>query len=235
MGGFGNTDVDFDGRTGEGDVDHWQVGGYLSYFTDTWFFNAGGGMGDMNIESDRDIDFGSSIGSISRVAHAEYDGDVSYFYGKGGYSFDTGNGFKITPEAGLTWAKVKQDAFEETGANEIDLIVDEQSVESIRATAQLRFSKTFRSGNGGGWMPYARVGVAHEFEDDLRPISSRFRAAPGTSFTVFGEVPRETTAIFGLGVTGKVSDAFTLFLDYSGEMGGNYSEHVISGGARISF
>ncbi|MEN3951382.1 NosD domain-containing protein [Iodidimonas sp. SYSU 1G8] len=235
LGGFGNTDVDFDGRTGEGDVDHWQVGGYLSYFTDTWFFNAGGGMGDMNIESDRDIDFGSSIGSISRVAHAEYDGDVYYFYGKGGYSFDTGNGFKITPEAGLTWAKVKQDAFEETGANEIDLIVDEQSVESLRATAQLRFSKTFRSGNGGGWMPYARVGVAHEFEDDLRPISSRFRAAPGTSFTVFGEVPRETTAIFGVGVTGKVSDAFTLFLDYSGEMGGNYSEHVISGGARISF
>jgi uncharacterized protein YhjY with autotransporter beta-barrel domain len=235
LGGFGNTDVDFDGRDGEGDVDHWQVGGYISYLTDTWFLNAGGGMGDLNIESMRDIDFGSSIGSISRIASADYDGDVYYFYGKGGYSFDTGNGFKITPEVGLTYAKVKQDGFEETGANEIDLIVDAQSVESIRGTAQIRFSKTFRTGNGGGWMPYARVGVAHEFEDDLRPISSRFRAAPGTSFTVFGEVPRETTAIFGVGVTGQVSEMFTLFLDYSGELGGDYSEHAITGGARIKF
>jgi subtilase-type serine protease len=218
-------------------VDHWQVGGYVSYISETFFFNAGGGMGDMNIESDRDIDFGSIFGSISRVAHAEYDGDVYYFYGKGGYSFDAGDGFKITPELGLNYAKVKQNGFTETGAGELNLIVQDQSVESIRGTAQIRFSKTFRSGNGGGWMPYARVGVAHEFEDDLRPIVSQFQGAPGGTgtFTVFGEVPRETTAIFGVGVTGRVSDSFTLYLDYSGEMGGDFQEHVISGGARIHF
>ena len=91
------------------------------------------------------------------------------------------------------------------------------------------------SGNGGGWMPYARVGMANEFEDELRPITSGFQSAPGTSFTVFGKVPRETTVIFGAGVSGKVNEMFSVYLDYSGEIGGSFSEHVISGGVRLSF
>jgi outer membrane autotransporter protein len=220
-------------------VDSWQVGGYVSYFTSSWFLNAGGGIGDMNIESIRNIDFGSAIGSVSQVANAKYDGDITYFYGKGGYSFDLGNsGWKLSPELALSYVKVKQDGFSETGTGNAPVFllnVDAQSVESLRGTAQLRLSKTFLSGNGGGWMPYARIGLANEFEDDLRPITAGFQGAPNTHFTVYGDAPRGTTAIFGLGVTGKVSESFSIYLDYSGEIGSDFSEHVISGGARFHF
>ncbi|MEN3974558.1 right-handed parallel beta-helix repeat-containing protein [Emcibacter sp. SYSU 3D8] len=240
LGGFSNSDVDSRNGTKEGDVDSWQVGGYASYFTESWFLNIGGGIGDMNIESIRNIAFGSGTGmQVSQVATADYDGDITYFYGKGGYSFDLGDsGWKLSPELALSYVKVKQDAFSETGVGNfgpILLNVDQQSVESLRGTAQLRLSKTFMSGNGGGWMPYVRAGVANEFEDDLRPITSGFQGAPGTDFTVFGQVPRQTTVIFGAGVTGKVSESFSLYLDYSGELGGSFSEHVISGGARFHF
>lgn len=242
LGGFSNSDVDARNASGnEGDVDSWQVGGYVSYFTDSWFLNAGGGIGDMNIESIRNIQFGSGIGNISQVATADYDGDITYFYGKGGYSFDLGNsGWKLSPELALSYAKVKQDGFSESGTGNapgILLNVDAQSVESLRGTAQLRLSKTFLAGNGGGWMPYVRVGVANEFEDELRPITSGFQSplAGGSQFTVFGKVPRETTVIFGAGVSGKVSEMFSVYLDYSGEIGGSFSEHVISGGVRLHF
>ncbi len=239
LGGFGNSDVDAKNGTKEGDVDSWQVGGYISYFTQSWFVNAGGGIGDMNIESIRNIQFGSGIGNVSQIATADYDGDITYFYGKGGYSFDMGNsGWKLSPELALSYAKVKQDGFSETGTGNAAVFlldVDGQSVKSVRGTAQLRLSKTFLAGNGGGWMPYVRVGIANEFEDDLRPITSGFQGAPGTSFTVFGQVPRETTVIFGAGVSGKVSEMFSLYLDYSGEIGGSFSEHVISGGVRLHF
>ena len=239
LGGFGNSDVDSKNDTKHGDVDSWQVGGYISYFTSSWFLNAGGGIGDMNIESIRNINFGSAIGSVSQVANAKYDGDITYFYGKGGYSFDLGNsGWKLSPELALSYVKVKQDGFSETGTGNAPVFllnVDAQSVESLRGTAQLRLSKTFLAGNGGGWMPYARIGVANEFEDNLRPITAGFQGAPNTHFTVYGDVPRGTTAIFGLGVTGKVSESFSIYLDYSGEIGSDFSEHVISGGARFHF
>jgi hypothetical protein len=252
MGGFGNTDVDAKNGSGnEGDVDTWQVSGYASYFTQNWFVNIGGGVGDMSIESIRHIAFGGPIASIDQIANADYDGDIVFFYGKGGYSFDLGNsGWKLTPELALSYVNVDQDAFSETtsaavnplantGLTGADLLlnVDKQSVESLRGTAQVRLSKTFLAGNGGGWMPYVRVGVANEFEDDLRPITSGFQGAGanGAVFTVFGKVPRETTVIFGAGVTGKVSESFSLYLDYSGEIGGSFSEHVISGGARFHF
>ncbi|MGE0668295.1 MAG: hypothetical protein AB7O49_17200 [Sphingomonadales bacterium] len=240
LGGFSNSDVDSKNGTKEGDVDSWQVGGYASYFTESWFLNVGGGIGDMNIESIRNIDFGSGTGMVvSQVATADYDGDITYFYGKGGYSFNVGNsGWKLSPELALSYVKVKQDGFSEGGVGNfgpILLDVERQSVESLRGTAQLRLSKTFMAGNGGGWMPYVRVGIANEFEDELRPITSGFQGAPGTSFTVFGKVPRETTVIFGAGVSGKVSEMFSLYLDYSGEIGGSFSEHVISGGVRLHF
>jgi outer membrane autotransporter protein len=83
-------------------------------------------------------------------------------------------------------------------------------------------------------MPYVRVGVAHELEDDLQPITARFQGTT-EDFTVFGRPAKETTATFGAGVSGEVGSGITLFLDYAGELGGRFSDHNITGGARIRF
>ncbi len=236
MGGFGNTDIDFDGRTGEGDIDQWNIGGYLSYFTEDLFAYIQGGIGDLDLTSERDISFGSQFGSFDALALADYDGDFAYISGKAGYSFDIGeNGIKLTPEIGLAWVEVEQDAFAETGAGNLNLLIDEQSAKSFRVTAQLRVSKTFKTGNGGHWTPYLRAGIAHEFEDDLRAITGRIEGVPNSSFTVFGEVARETTGLFGVGVNASVSEMISLFLDYEGEFGGGYEEHSVTGGLRLHF
>ncbi|MFN3231776.1 MAG: hypothetical protein ACE363_06400 [Alphaproteobacteria bacterium] len=236
MGGFGNTDVDFAGRTGEGDIDQWNIGGYLSYFTEDMFAYVQGGIGDLNIESERDINFGGMFGGVDLLALADYDGDFHYISGKAGYSFDIGeNGIKLTPEVGLAYVKVETDAFTETGAGNLNLLIDEQSAKSFRVTAQLRVSKTMRTGNGGHWTPYLRAGIAHEFEDDLRAITGRIEGVPGSSFTVNGEPARETTGLFGAGVNAALSDMFSVFLDYEGEFGGGYEEHSVTGGVRLHF
>ena len=243
LGGYLDSDLDFDGRTGEGSADSWQFGGYVAYVDTNWFAMLGGGYGSMSINSSRDVTFGSDAGVVDYLALADYDGDFYYIYGRGGYSFDLGDDFTLTPEIGLTYAKVEQDAFSETGAddtvgNVLNLDVAEQSHKSVRGTLQLRASKLFRSGNAGqSWLAYGRVGVAHEFEDDLREIEGRFSVLPDDvdPLVVFGEVPRETTVIFGVGASGQVSDMFSLFLDYSGEIGSNFSEHAVTGGARIHF
>lgn len=241
LGGYLDTDVDYDGRTGEGNVDSWQFGGYAAYVDTNWFAMIGGGYGSMDINSTRDVVFGSDAGTVDYFATADYDGDYYYFYGRGGYSFEVGEDFTLTPELGLTYTKVEQDAFSESGSDAtvgsvLNLDVREQNNKSVRGTFQVRATKVFKTGNAGtSWLAYGRVGVAHEFEDDLREITANFQGAPGTEFTVFGEVPRETTVIFGVGASGRVSEMFSLFLDYSGEIGGDFSEHAITGGARIHF
>ncbi|MBI1181932.1 MAG: hypothetical protein GC201_15410, partial [Alphaproteobacteria bacterium] len=237
LGGFGHSSVDSKNGYDSGKVNNWQIGGYASAFANNWFVNAGGGYGHMSIKSTRDIQFGSDLAmQISEVAQADYNGNLTYLYGKAGYGLDLGNsGWKLSPELGLSYVKVKQDAFTETNAGLLNLAVDRQSVDSLRGTAQLRLSKTFWNGNGGGWMPYVRFGVADEFKDNLRPISANF-ASSGGSFTIYGDAPRGgASAIFGAGVTGKVSEMFSLYLDYSGEIGSDFKEHIISGGARIHF
>ncbi len=230
-GGFGSTDVDFAGRAGEGDVDSWQVAGYASIFGPEWFVELSGGVGGMDIESTRDITFGT----VNLSALADYNGDLSYVGGRGGYQFNLGDGFQVTPTVGLTYARVEQDGFTETGAAPVNLSIDETSFDSVRLEGVIRIAKTIRSGNGGWFTPYASVGVGHEFEDDLRAISGRFDGVLGSDFTVFGEVPRKTTALFGAGITAMIGSMLQLYFDYSGEIGGDYQDHAITGGAKLRF
>ena len=169
------------------------------------------------------------------TALADYDGDATFFSARAGYAFTLGNeGWQATPEIGLAYVKSKQDGFTETGASPVNLIVNPFDVESLRLSGQVRFSKTMRTESGGAVVPYVRVGVAHELEDDLRPITARFEGTT-TDFTVFGRPAANTTATFGVGISGEVGSGITLFIDYAGEIGGSYSDHNFTGGARIRF
>ena len=201
-----------------------------------WYANAGGGFGDLDFETTRDLSFNAMAGGLDAVASADYEGDYTYFFGEAGYSFDIDDeGMLLSPEIGLIYTKVKQDGFTETGGSVFDLIVDEQSHKSVRGTAQVRLSKVFEMSNSGILVPYIRAGVAHEFEDDLRAITARFVGDPDGAFTIFGEVPRETTGIFGVGVAAILNETWSVAVDYSGEIGGNYSNHGVSASVRVRF
>lgn len=231
MTGYGHSTVDVDNRTGEGDVDSWQIAGYASYYGPQWYATITGGFRNLSIDSVRDITFGT----VDLAAVADYSGEVFYVAGQVGYAFDLGNsGWQATPEIGLTYVSVDQDAFVETGAAPLNLSIDEQSHDSLRIRGQVRVSRPMKMGNGRVLLPYVRLGIAHELEDDLRPIVGRI---DGTTedFIVFGDPASRTSALFGAGLSGQISDGITLFLDYAGELGGSLSDHTISGGARVLF
>lgn len=231
MGGFGDSDVEYDGRSGSGDVDSWQIAGYASFFGSRWFVTVAGGYGALDITSSRDVTFGT----VDLTALADYDGEVAFFSAQAGYSVDLGNnGWQLTPEIGIAYVDSDQDGFAETGAGPVNLVVDAFSADSLRLSGQLRLSKAMRTGNNGWVVPYVRVGVAHELEDDLRPITAAFEDTTG-AFTVFGRPAAGTTALFGAGISGDIASGISLFVDYAGELSGRFSSHNITGGARIRF
>lgn len=229
-GGFGNTKVDFKGRAGDGDVDAWQVAGYASLSGGAWFLDVAGGAGDMNIISRRDVAFGA----VEQTASADYDGGFAYAGARGGVALDVG-GATLTPSVAYSYVSVRQAPLTEGGAAPFDLVVGRQKNASSRLEGSLRLSKAIALGNGGTIEPYVHAGAGYEFEDDPRPIGAAFAALPGAGFTVWGEVPRGTTAIFGAGVSGTISRSLSLYLDYRGEIGRDYKEHAVTGGLRLRF
>ena len=231
MGGGGKSDVDFDDRNGDGDNDSWQIAIYASVVFDHWFADVTGGYGDLNIESQRNIAFGT----INRVATVDYDGGFHYFNGRTGYNFDSKSGWSFAPEVSVAYIEVSQDAFDETGAGNLNLSVDKQSHESLRVKGLLRIARTFRTGHSGGTVtPYATVGVAHEFEDDPRPIVASMIGST-SAFTSFGEVAVRTTAVYGAGLKASLGNMLSIFVDYVGETGSGYTSHQVTGGGRIRF
>jgi outer membrane autotransporter protein len=230
MGGYQSSDVDYDDRSGAAEVDGFQFAGYLSAEMDQWFFDAIGGWGDLNIDSSRDINFGS----VSMMADAKYDGDIAYFGGRVGYVFEMESGWRVAPEFAYAYSKVKQDEVVETGADLLNLIVDKQSHKSSRLSAEVKFSKSFATSSGGTVIPYLRAGVSKELEDDLRILTGSFVDAGG-QYTVFGDVPRGTAGVFGAGVTSVMSNSWALFFDYSGQVGSDFTSHSLMGGVRVNF
>ncbi|MGE0667841.1 MAG: autotransporter domain-containing protein [Sphingomonadales bacterium] len=231
MGGFGNADLDRDGGTATGDMDSWQIAGYLSLYGGGWFLDVAGGYGEFDAKSSRDIGFGS----VALSALSDHDGDAVFLGGRAGYGFALGNGgWEATPEIGLAYVRSRQDGFAETGAAPVNLEVDPLEAESLRLSGQLRLSRTVRTGNGGALAYYVRAGIAHELEDGLRPITARF-AGTQADFTVFGQPASDTVAVFGAGISGEIASGISLFLDYAGELGGRFSSHFITGGARLRF
>lgn len=231
MGGFGNADVDKANGSATGDVDTWQVAGYLGFHASGWFANLTGGYGEFDVASRRGIDFGT----VDLEASADYDGHVTVLDLQTGYEMPLGdNGWHAVPELSLSYIKSNQDGFTETGAGPVDLAVGALDAESLRVSAQLRLAKVERTAGGGVFAYSVHAGVAHELKDGLRPVSARF-AGMAQDFTVWGQPAAETTAVFGAAVSGEIAPGIALFLDYAGEMGGRYSDHSLTGGARIRF
>ena len=232
MGGFGNTEMDVKDRLGEGDIDHWQVAGYATFYGKRWFVDVVAGYGDLSIDTNRDITFGA----LDRTAHAKHDGDVAYAHIKAGYSFHLDDGWFAIPNVGFTWANVKQGHVTETGAGSVSLDIDRQGTDSLRLETNLVVTKAFMVGNSrsAALVPYVRIGMSHELENNLRPITSRF-VGQSASFTVWGEPGANTVFTFGLGVNWVISSTWSVFFDFSSELGGDYTNHIINGGVRFRF
>jgi outer membrane autotransporter protein len=232
MAGFGNTDMDVKGRLGEGDVDTWQIAGYATFYGKRWFVDVIGGIGDMSITTERDITFGL----IDRVARAKHDGNIAYVHAKAGYSFQVLDGWFTIPMIGITYAHIGQGEVTETGAGAVSLEVERHGTDSLRLEANMVLTKAFPVGNNRkqAFQPYLRVGIAHELENELRPIRARF-AGQLASFTVWGEPGANTVFTFGAGLNWIINPAWSIFFDYSSEFGGDFTTHLINGGVRIRF
>lgn len=136
----------------------------------------------------------------------------------------------ITPFVRLQGSTTIQNGFSESGAQSLDLTVEQQTTDSLRTTIGTDLTAEIRK-----VAIDIRLGWQHESADTARPMTASFAGAPGQPFTVFGATPQRNSAVLGLAATTHVADATELYARYDGEVGGGTDNHAFTAGLRMTW
>jgi outer membrane lipase/esterase len=170
--GYNALRTDFDKRPtvagGSVDADNYSVSVYASHSIDDLYLDAIASYGWSDYNIDRRIVYDVQ----NRTATADTNSDQ--------YSFAVGLGYEAHKEAlsfgpqfRLSYLKLNIDGYEESGAQELNLAVDEQKVESVVSALGGQMAYTISS-KMGVFRPYATAEWRREFQDHVRVISTQY-------------------------------------------------------------
>jgi outer membrane autotransporter protein len=127
-----------------------------------------------------------------------------------------------------------QNAYSESGAGTLNLVLPEQSQQSLRSSLGLRTLRPFQAG-GTQAVIEARAAWSHEF-NNTRTINARLAGDPAAAvFTVSGpSLPRDS-AVVGVGIAAQASRSLRLYADLNGEFNGRMRAGALSVGLRYQW
>jgi uncharacterized protein with beta-barrel porin domain len=228
--GLSQTDVKFDNLQDEGRQNSYQGSVYTYYDGKPWYAEGVLTYGYNKYKMDRFF----TVGSISRLANSDYKGNEYSGYAEVGYKFDAGGVLEIRPLAAFQAAYLMQDGYTETGAGDLNLIVDSRNTGSYQSYLGLQISKAITMGNFV-LTPDARAKWAHEFSDDNHLINAKFSSAGSGSFNIETDRPSRDTAIVGVGLTGRFNKNLSAYIQYDAELNKDYTNHTGMMGLRLSW
>ena len=141
----------------------------------------------------------------------------------------------MTPFARLAISSVNQSAFSESGANALNLNVQQQTTNSLRTVLGADLTGAIGLANQRQLDLALRLGWQHEYAYTGRPITAAFAGAPSPNFTVYGATPQRDSAIVGFSASTTVADATQIYLRYDGELGSGTDNHALTAGFRLSW
>ncbi len=226
--GYAHTDVDFDG--GRGNAEIGAIGGSLY---GTWFSDEARGYVEgvlsyarQSYDNQRHV----VVGDLSRVVKSKHDANVFGAQLGGGYRFDL-RGFGLRPFASISYVLLDEEGFTETGAGDVNLVVDGRTTHSLVSELGVRAARAFKP-ELGTFVPYLSGAWKYDFGIDDRTILSGFSGAPGSVFPLDGQDIDQNAALAGAGVL-FLRDRWSASVEYLGEFRGDYTAHGIF--ARVGF
>lgn len=214
---YGETDLDFDARGGKLDAEAFVASAY-GLFTLSERLQLTGlvAYGQIDYTSSRNIGYAESAAStISRVARGKTDGDQWEGTFTLSYAMDAQDGWSYGPSFAVSAKRLELDAFEETGANGLNLRFEDQTAKSLQFIAGFDVSRTI-STEGGVISPYGRLQSIYESKDDSRSVRVRYVA----DTTGFFQGSRLTTSapdrwrfLLGGGIAAQFAGGWSGFAD----------------------
>jgi outer membrane autotransporter protein len=154
-----------------------------------------------------------------------------------GYKFalPTHAPISIAPFVRLQGTTINEQGFAESGANALDLVVAQQTTNSLRTTFGADLAARLPGGSGHNVDVDLRFGWVHEYADTGRPLNASFAGAAGSNFTVFGATPQRDSAAIGFTARTNIAAATELYARYDGEVGGGTDNHAFNAGLRMTW
>ena len=218
------SDADTDGHAlnHELEAKNWQILGYGNYAaSEATSVDFHAGAGQSNVKGERHIQLPSAL-----TAKSDY--DVDTLQAGFGVSHQLGSNTRnVSPFASFNYARAKSDGYRETGAGAYNLTVDENTYESMRWTAGLRFNQALSPTVA----LTGQLAGAIENGDKYSDITVSFTDVGSNKFYTQGQESKEAIGIAGIGLAFKPTANTTISANYRGEWRDNYDDQ----GAAIVF
>jgi outer membrane autotransporter protein len=229
--GFSRTDDDFDRSAGDLETDVWSGSLYASWSPGAWYVDGIFTLSGIDYDLRRRI----SYPTVERTATGDADGWEWAASVGGGYNFQRG-GLSFGPHLRVEYVDTRIDSFSEGGAGGLNLVYDDQNVQSLVSDLGLNASYPISTGFGIV-TPYARVEWEHEYQDDHRTIGVRFKADPNrTRFSVRTKSPDRDVANLAGGVAVTLAGGFSAFVDVEGVLfSRDWNLVQVTAGGRFAF
>lgn len=209
--GYAYTNTDIDGFMRSTDVDTHTAILYSEYKPSNWYVNGIATYGWSDYEESKSV---AGVG-----VKADYDVETFGLQAMTGYDMQV-NGFGLTPEAGLRYVHIKQDAYKDSA----DQRVSANDSDILTGVIGAKVSKNFELSNGMNIKPEVRVAATYDlFNDDVNSVVT---LANGSAYAVEGEALDRFGMEFGAGVTAEVNDNVELSLGYEGKFREDYQDHT---------
>lgn len=209
--GYAYTTTDIDGFMRDTDVDTHTAILYGEYKPSNWYVNGIATYGWSDYEESKSV---AGVG-----VKADYDVETFGLQAMTGYDMNI-NGLGITPEAGLRYVHIKQDAYKDSA----DQRVSANDSDILTGVIGAKVSKNFELSNGMNIKPEARIAATYDlFNDDVNSVVT---LANGSAYAVEGEALDRFGMEFGAGVTAEVNDKVELSLGYEGKFREDYQDHT---------
>jgi len=209
--GYAYTNTDIDGFMRSTDVDTHTAILYGEYKPSNWYVNGIATYGWSDYSEDKNV---AGVG-----VKADYDVETFGLQAMTGYDMQV-KGFGFTPEAGLRYVHIKQDAYKDSA----DQSVSANDSDILTGVIGAKVSKNFELSNGMNIKPEARIAATYDlFNDDVNSVVT---LANGSAYAVEGEALDRFGMEFGAGVTAEVNDNVELSLGYEGKFREDYQDHT---------
>ncbi len=209
--GYAYTNTDIDGFMRDTDVDTHTAILYGEYKPSNWYVNGIATYGWSDYEESKSV---AGVG-----VKADYDVETFGLQAMTGYDMQV-KGLGITPEAGLRYVHIKQDAYKDSA----DQRVSANDSDILTGVIGAKVSKNFELSNGMNIKPEARIAATYDlFNDDVNSVVT---LANGSAYAVEGEALDRFGMEFGAGVTAEVNDNVELSLGYEGKFREDYQDHT---------
>lgn len=205
--------------------------GYGGYTAETWYLNLSGGIVRQKYNTQRSVGFTGFSGN----AAGQFDGTQYVASVQAGYPIKLDAMTTLTPIAGLTYSRMTQDAYTETGSVAA-LYVNSSGTSSLKSDLGAKLERTFKT-SYGEFTPSAQLSWRHEYRDTSVQSVANFAAdtSGATSFTTQGAAANTNTGVLVLGATLARSQNLILAAHYTLEAARGYTAQTADVRLRYQF